>query len=171
MELSNGERLIIVMLAEVMEALKLDREVNPSLLKSLVINNDGWALRRKYSGIFESQPPSDEVVSETTNILWMWGIIESSIERLSAAEALEAEDWHWKSFGGFDGNNDPHFGVARTMIEELNEFSDSRNGTNINSHSQASLPRYRRMFDKFEDYVAAGSAAPLSFEALSDLCN
>lgn len=171
MELSNGERLIIVMLAEVMEALKLHQGIDPSLVRSLVINNDGWALRRKYSGIFQSQPPTDEVVAETTNILWMWGIIESSIQRLNGAEALEAEGWHWRSFGGFDANNDPHYGVARTIIEELHEFRESRNGTNINSHSQASLPRYRQMFDRFEGYVAAGQAAPLPFEALRDLCN
>ncbi|MGI9361687.1 MAG: hypothetical protein ACR2O7_09000 [Parasphingorhabdus sp.] len=70
--MSDGERLIVVMLAEVMEALKLNKEIDPKLVKSLVIDNDGWALRRKYSGIFDSERPSDEVVSETTNILWMW---------------------------------------------------------------------------------------------------
>lgn len=139
MQLSDGERLIAVMLAEVMEALKLDQELDPALIKSLVINNDGWALRRKYSGIFNSEAPSDEVLSETTNILWMWGIIESSIERLTGAEAEEATGWHWTAFDGFDGNNDPHYGVARTMIEDLGEFSSSRKGVNLNSHSQSSL--------------------------------
>lgn len=171
MQMSNGERLIAVMLAEVMEALKLNQEIDPSLVKSLVINNDGWALRRKYSGMFDSESSSDEVVSETTNILWMWGIIESSIAKLTGAEAEEAKGWHWTAFNGFDANNDPHFGVARTMIEELGEFSTSRKGVNLNSHSQTSLPRYRRMVEKFDGYVKAGQAAPLSFDALRDLCN
>lgn len=171
MEMSDGERLIVVMLAEVMEALKLDREINPTLVKSLAINNDGWAIARKYPGIFESHAPSDDVVRETTDILWMWGIIESSIEKLSGAEAEEAKAWHWNAFGGFDANHDPHFGVAQTMIQDLDEFSSSRKGVNLNSHSQASLPRYRQVYEKFYGYVEAGRAAPLSFEALRDLCN
>jgi len=170
MNLTDGERLIAVMLAEVMEALKLDRELDPALLKSLVINNDGWALRRKYSGIFEGKAPSDEVVKETTDILWMFGIIESSIDRLVGDEAEEAKGWHYNQWHGFDGNNDPHYGVARTMIEELGEFEQSRRGINLNSHTQTSLPHYRRMYDKFYGYVLAGQAAPLPFDALRNVC-
>ncbi len=170
MQMSDGERLIAVMLAEVMEALKLDREIDPALVKSLVIDNDGWALKRKYSGIFDSKAPFDDVVSETTNILWMFGIIESSIGRLKGAEAEEAKSWHYNEWHGFDANNDPHYGVARTMIEKLGEFDQSRKGVNLNSHTQTSLPHYRRMYEKFEGYVNAGKAAPLSFDALRDIC-
>ncbi|UAJ12995.1 YfbU family protein [Glacieibacterium megasporae] len=171
MQMSDGERLIIVMLAEVMEALKLDQEIDPALVKTLVINNDGWALKRKYSGIFHSEAPSDDVVSETTNILWMWGIIEHSIASLTGVEANEAKGWHWTKWDGFDGNNDDHYGVARTMIEDLGEFEDSRKGINLNSHSQTLLPRYRRMYEKFDAHVKAGKASPLSFDALRDLCS
>lgn len=171
MKMSDGERLIAVMLAEVMEALNLKRDLDPALVKTLVINNDIWALRRQYSGIFSSTPPSEEVVSETTNILWMWGIIEHSIEQLTGDQAEEAQRWHWKKWRGFDANNDDHYGVARTMIVELGEFEDSRNGVNLNSHSQTSLPRYRKMYEIFKGYVDAGQASPLSFDALQTLCN
>lgn len=170
MKLTDGERLIAVMLAEVMEAMKLGSELDPALVKSLVINNDGWALRQKYSGLFESESPSDEIVKETTNILWMFGIIESSIDRLTGAQAEEAKGWHYNQWRGFDGNNDPHYGVARTMIEELGQFNESRKGVNLNSHTQSSLPHYRRMYEKFEGYVGLSQAAPLSFDALRDIC-
>jgi len=171
MQMTDGERLIALMLAEVMEALKINQELDPVLIKTLVVNNDGWALRRKYAGIFGSEAPSDEEVKETGDILWMFGIIESSIARLQGAEADEAKGWHYNKWHGFDGNNDPHYGVAQTMIEELGEFEDSRKGVNLNSHTQSSLPRYRRMYDKFNGYVEAGQAAPLSLDALRDLCN
>jgi len=138
-------------------------------VKTLVINNDGWALKRKYSGIFSSEATADETVTETTNILWMWGIIEHSIEQLTGTEADEAKAWSWRQFGGFDANNDDHYGVARTMIEKLDEF-ESLKGRPLNSHSQASLPRYRRMYEKFDGYIQASQAAPLSFDALRDLC-
>lgn len=171
MQLTHGERLIIVMLAEVMEALSLNKEIDPALVKTLAIDNDGWALRRQYPGLFESSAPSDDVVKETTDILWMFGIIESSIDRLSGDEAEAAKGWHYGKWRGFDANNDPHYGVARTMIETLGEFADSRKDGNLNSHSQMSLPAYRAMYAKFERYVNAGKAAPLSFEALSDICS
>ncbi|MGI9361688.1 MAG: hypothetical protein ACR2O7_09005 [Parasphingorhabdus sp.] len=98
------------------------------------------------------------------------GIIESSIAKLTGAEAEEAKGCHSTKFDGFDANNDDHYGVARTMIEELGEFSNSRQGVNVNSHSQSSLPRYRSMYKKFDGYVTAQQAAPLSFDALRDLC-
>lgn len=169
MKMSDGERLIAVMLAEIMEALKLNNEIDPSLVKTLVYDNDGWALRRKYSGLFGSEPPPEEVVKETGDILWMWGIIEHSIKRLTGDDAAEAAGWHWSTFSGFDGNNDPHHGVARTMIEDLGEFQDFK-GRGLNSHTQSTLPRYQRMYAKFDGYVNAGQASPLSMDALRDLC-
>ena len=170
MPMSDGERLIAIMLAELMEHLNLDQEINPTLVKSLLINNDTWALKRKYSGIFSSESPSQDVVSETTNILWMWGIIESSLGKLTGDEAKEASRWHWTKFSGFDGNNDDHYGVAHTMIEELGEFQSFKE-RGLNSHTESSLPRYLHMYEKFDGYVKAGQAAPLSFDALRDLCN
>ncbi len=170
MKLTDGERLITVMLSEVMEHLDLDGELDPSLIKKLVCGGDEWALKRKYSGIFGCEPPADGVVSETTDILWMWGIIESSIAKLEGAEAETAKGWHYTNFGGFDGNNDPHYGVAQTMVRELGEFADFAH-RDLNSHSQSSLPRYREMYGKFETYVHSGNAAPLSFEALTDICS
>ena len=68
MKLSDGERLIVVMLAEVMEALKLNREVDPSLIKTLACGGDEWAIKRKYSGLFPSAGPTADDVSETTDI-------------------------------------------------------------------------------------------------------
>lgn len=170
MELSNGERLIIFMLSEVMEALKLNNEIDPVLVRSLVTDNAGWALGRKYPGIFHSESAAPSVVKETGDILWMWGIIESGISKLSGEQAAEAKGWHHNAFAGFDANNDPHYHVSSTMIRELGEFKDSRNGVVLNSHTQAALPSYRRMYAKFEGYVNAGQAAPLSFEALRDIC-
>lgn len=170
MAMSNSERLITVMLAEIMEALNLNKELDPALIKTLVYNNDEWALSRKYPGIYESEAPSKEVVTETGDILWMWTIIESSIAKLTGDEAVEASNWHWNKFHGFDGNNDDHYGVAHTMINHLEEYQDFK-GRNLNSHTQTTLPKYQSMNDKFMGYVRALQASPLSFSALKDLCS
>lgn len=170
MKLTDGERLIVVMLAEVMEALKLDKEIDPALVKTLAYNHDDWAIKYKYSALMGSESPADEEVSETTDLLWMWGIIESGIGKLTGAEAQEAESWTWNRFGGFDANNDAHYGIAHTLINHLGAFSDLKDHA-LNSHSQASLARYRTMYPKFDGYVQTGNAAPLSFDALRDLCS
>ena len=170
MKLTDGERLIAVMLAEVMEALKLNRDVDPSLIKTLVCNGDDWAIKRKYHGIFGSDGPTPEEVSETTDILWMWGIVEDSIAKLTGADAEEAKGWHRIKFGGFDANHDPHYGIAHTMINELDEFSSFKNRA-LDSHSQASLKRYRTMYATFDEYVRSNQAAPLTFESLRELCS
>lgn len=170
MKLSDGERLIVVMLAEVMEELKLNKEVDPSLIKKLAYNGDDWAIKHRYTHLFESTSATPEVVSETINILWMWGIIEHSLESLEGEQEAEAKEWRYTKFSGFDGNNDPHHGVAHTLIRELGDFPEFKQ-RELNSHTQTSLPRYQRIHQKFDKYVQSGDAAPLSFDALRDICN
>lgn len=170
MKMSDGERLIVVMLAEVMQALKLKSEVDPALIEKLSCGGDDWAIKLKYSGIFADETPTQAEVTETSNILWMWEIIEHSLARLTGAEANEAKGWHGTQFLGFDGNNDTHFGIAQTMINDLDHFEEFK-GRNLNSHSQTSLPRYQAMYQKFNTYIQSGDAAPLTFDALQDICN
>lgn len=94
----------------------------------------------------------------------MWEIFEHAIGKLQGDDAVEAATWHWTKFAGFDGNNDRRYGVARTMIHDLEEFQEFKDRY-LNSHSQASPPRYQ----KFGKYIAR--RMPLSMEALRDLCS
>lgn len=170
MKLSDGERLIVVMLAEMMETNKHHNwEINPALVKTFAINNDDWAIAHKYSGVFASQAPSDDVVKETGDLLWMWGIIEHSLDQLTGSDADHAKTFQWRKFSGFDGNNDDHYGVAHTLINDLEVYQDFK-GRDLNSHSRGSLPRYRTMRARFDYYVNSDQAAPLKLEALRDLC-
>ena len=170
MKMTDGERLIIVMLAEVMEALKLNREIDPKLVKSLACNNDGWAIAEKYSGIFDCDAPSKELVDETRDILWMWDIIEYQIEQLTGDDAEEAKGFRWNKFNGFDGNRDPHIGIARTFIQKLGSFPTFKD-RDLNSHSPLSLTRYQDMSVKFDHYLNNGGVTPLTMDMLRDLCN
>ena len=170
MQLSDGERLIVVILAEVMEAMKLNGEVEPSLIKRLAINRDDWAIAQRYHGIFDGESPSDGDVSETHNLLSMWSFIEYSLKELDGDEAKEAANFHHTSFSGFDGNNDRHYGIAHTMIEDLGLYGEFK-GRNLNSHSQATLPRYRKMLPKYDAAMHGTMGEPLSFDALKDLLN
>lgn len=170
MQISDGERLIISMLADLLEANPADRQLDASLIRTLVCNKEDWALAWEYPAIFEGEPRDPQVVKETSDILWMWGIVEHWLGKLQGDQATEAASWHYTKFGGFDGNNDPHYGCAHTMIEKLGRYNNFKN-RGLNSHSSASLPRYRRMYATFMKYVEAGQANPLSFDALKEICN
>jgi uncharacterized protein len=170
MNLSDGERLIVVMLAEVMQKLEIDQEIDPALILKLAYGRDDWAIKHKYPHLFTDVAVADELVEETINILWMWGIIEHRLAQLAGEEAAAAAEWLYTQFTGFDGNHDSHYGIAITLIRDLEEFEDFT-GRDLNSHTQATLERYREMYEKFDGYLTAGEAAPLSFEALRDLCS
>lgn len=168
MQLSDGERLIVVMLAEVMEAMGLNRELDPALIKTLAINHDDWAIAHKYQGIFSSEAPDDAVVKETHDILWMWQVLEDSIAKLQGADAEEAATWHYNKFTGFDGNHDPHFGVTHTLVKDLGLYSDFSD-RGFNSHSQATLPRYREILAKFDASMQSNHGEPLSVDKLREI--
>jgi uncharacterized protein len=170
MKLTDGERLIVVMLAEVMEALKLDGEIDPALVKRLAINNDDWAIRDTYHGIFHGESPNDAEVSETYDILSMWSFIEYSISELEGDEATEAANFHYTRFTGFDGNHDPHYHIAHTLINDLGKFEQFADHP-LNSHSQATLPRYRQIKQKYDAAMHGTMGEPLSFDVLKDMLN
>lgn len=169
MKLTDGERLIVVMLAEVMEEMGLNREIDPALVKRLAINRDDWAIATQYHGIFDGEEPSAAEVEETHQILSMWSFIEYSIGELEGEEAKEAANFRHTKFSGFDGNNDPHHGIAHTLINDLERYSEFKDRA-LNSHSRATLPRYRTMLPKFDAAMRDNHDA-LPIDVLRDLLN
>ena len=170
MKLSDGERLIVVMLAEVMQEMGLNHEIDPTLVKKLAIDHDDWAIAAKYHGIFDGEAPSDAEVTETHDILSMWSWIEHSIRELEGADADEAAGFHHTQFSGFDGNNDAHFGIAHTMINDLGYY-DEFAGRPLNSHSRATLARYRAMLPKYKAAMDGHAGGELSLDELRAICN
>ena len=167
MQISDGERLIAVMIADLMQALKVDTELDPAKIKRLLTSRHEWALAWKYPGIFEGKAPSDAQVDETAEILQMWSWIERSVEELDEPAKSEIKARRWQ-FSGFDGNNDRHYAIAATIIEELDQFQEFR-GRGLNSHSQATLPRYRSMLGLFAELKRAKAGENLTAEELRRL--
>jgi uncharacterized protein YfbU (UPF0304 family) len=154
MKLSDGERLILIMLSEIHERLEIKNGVDTKLVKSAIYDGNLWALKRELSGIFHDYEAPDEIVKETTDILDMWRFIETSYERLSPSDKArikkEAEPFgEHVRFSGFDGNNESEYiGVARCYVDELDSFSLFK-GRDFNSHVPL-VAAYRRMYALFE---------------------
>ncbi len=135
-----------------------------------MFNRDEWALTWQYPGIFEGEEPPEDVIKETCDILDMWSFIEYSIRELEGEEAEEAAKFHHTKFSGFDGNNDRHYGVAHTLINDLGRWTEFKDHP-MNSHSRATLSRYRTMLPKYKAAMEGWIDGPLPLEKLRDLLN
>ncbi len=154
MKLSDGERLILIMLSEIHEKLKIENGVDTALVKSAIYHGNLWALERQFVGIFHKYEARPEVVSEAVEILDMWRFIETSYRNASvegkAKIKTEAAPFGEKvRFRGFDGNGESEYiSVASCMIDDLDQFELFK-GRDMNSHLP-SLDMHRRMLAVFK---------------------
>lgn len=155
MKLSDGEKLIILMLADMYKTLKVKGDFDPEFISETIHSDHLWGFDWKYTGIPFEKSTTPREVKETVDYMDMWSFLEDSYKTLSAADKkrieVEAEPLgkHVK-FHGFDGNNEPepHYGIAVYLVNLLRRF-ESFKGRDLNSHSP-SIEGYERMFRVFE---------------------
>lgn len=154
MNISDGEKIIILMLAELSEKLQVNGEMEPDFLRSAIFNDKLWAIKWKYSGIPFSDSEDPEVVKEVLDILDMWSSIERSYENLdsnakeSIRNAIGALGDNPR-FRGFDGNNESDYvGTALFLVNELDRFTEFK-GRGFNCH-HPSIDMHKRMLAAFE---------------------
>lgn len=145
----------MVMLSDIHEKLGIENGVDTKLLTSAIYSDNTWALSWELQGIIGGSPdPTPPEVSEVTDILDMWSLIEEAYATFDAPEKtkIEAEAGPFGKhvqFSGFDGNNETeHMSIARFLIEDMGRFSRFK-GRDLNSH-HPSIEKYRRMFAVFE---------------------
>lgn len=163
--ISDGEKLVLGMLADIHAAMVEKGEFEPDFIKSALCGGHHWGLEWRYSGLFHGHVDSGQVVSEVVNILDMWGHVESSFDRLPADAKARVEeaagyDRRLFRFRGFDGNEESeHFSVATFMIEDVGRF-DRFQGRELNSHHPV-LGDYRRQYSAYEPIRAGCRGEPL----------
>lgn len=168
MNISDGERLIAIMLADIMRAQGINGEIDPDFVVATLTGKDSWALKVKYGGLFHDTAPRDEAdVQETYDILDMFRSIRHATDALTPDEQAEIKALPWYEYRGFDGNNDEHYGIASTLLNQLGYYDDF---THLNSHSRATLPRYQTMLAKWREY-SGDHVNPLTVDHLRDLCS
>lgn len=165
LRLTPAERLITYMLAEVMEHLEINQEIDPSFIKSQLAGGDEWAIVWKHQIFGNTENVSEEVVDETASILSMMSFIEYSYNKLPPEEQAEFADEHRREFRGFDGNHDRHYGVAQTFIDELDRWSEFK-GRYLNSHGSITARGYLLMKPAYDAEMRGGMGEPLSAEQL-----
>lgn len=155
MNLSNGEKLILMMLADIYEKLGIDDGFDPEFVRSAVTNDQAWGFSWRYPGIPFENIEEPAVVKEVLDILDMWSFIEYGYEQLndSQKEKLLVDLDQTESFvrfGGFDyNNNSEHVSAMNFIINDLDRYTEFK-GRYLNTHTMTSLPRYREMLEVFK---------------------
>jgi uncharacterized protein len=170
MNLSDGEKLILVMLSEIYKHLKINHEINPDLVMSSIFSNQTWGLKWEYGELFNSPGENPPVVEETCNILNMYRALTPSFERLSPADQKRVIDESkpfddYIKFQGFDFNNDPHAGVLSYLVKDLKRY-DELNGVALNSHSALTLRTYRAMLKNYQPMIESYSTVGLNSDQI-----
>ncbi len=170
MELSDGEKLIILMLADMYRAQKIKGGFDPAFISSTIYNDQLWGFNWQYTGIPFGPYETPQVVKETSNVLDMWWLIEDGYKKLKPAEKKQLEkdaDPFGKQvkFIGFDANNEPHYGIALYLIDDLKRFSHFK-GRDLSAH-MPSIDAYMRMYDVFEPMRAGLHSRSLNLAELT----
>lgn len=173
MKITDGEKLILLMLSELYEKLEVDGEIDPDFIRSAIFGDHTWSIPWKYVGVpFENQE-TPEIVSHVLDILDMWSFIERSYENLSDSEKeyIEKEaDPFGKNpkFPGFDGNNESEYmSVASFIVNELDRFEVFK-GRGFNSHAPL-VESYDRMLPVFKGILRDLNFEPLSAKNIADI--
>ena len=171
MNISDGEKLILLMLSELYESLDIEGEIDPEFIKSAIFSQNLWGIPWKYSGIpFESQD-TPTMVKEVIDILDMWSFIEIAYRALSEEEKKKLENDAYPfgnnpTFRGFDGNNESeHMNIASFLINDLERFQEFKS-RGLNAH-MPTLEIYRRMLSEFNRIRSTLVSKPMSLEQLT----
>ncbi|MCK1459604.1 YfbU family protein [Bradyrhizobium sp. 2] len=175
MKLSDGEKLTILMLCDIYKALKIKGEFDPEFISTTIFKDHLWGFNWELSGIPFEKGDDPPEVGETCDFLDMWKFIETGYEKLTPAEkkqlAKDADPFgnHVK-FPGFDGNHEPHYGIASYMIRDMQHRFEYFKGRDLNSHS-SSVSSYKRMYKIFETMRAGLNMRELNLAELTTILN
>lgn len=155
MEFSNEQKLIVTLLTDIHEALKIQDSVDPRFVQRMVVEDQTWALEWKYPGIFQESEDENPQVRFVAKVLDMWERLEYQFNNFDPVEKAELEQkagvfGRDVRFRGFDGNNETEeMSITSIFVEDLDRWSDFK-GRNFNSHMRVS-DAYRRMLERFSD--------------------
>jgi len=171
MKLSDGEKLILIMLSEIYEHLQIKSDIDPAFVQDAIHTDNIWGLDWEHTGIFHSTDHDDPpALHETGEIMGMCDNMEYAYEQLSDDDKervkKEAEPFgEHVTFRGFDGNNETkHLSIARFLIDKLDQFQRFK-GRDLNSHAP-SLDTYNRMLPAYNEAIQSDTMPPLSASQL-----
>lgn len=153
-KLSQGEKLILLMLCDIQKHLKMKGDLDHVLIEEAILSGNLWGLNIGLPGIFHGYETSEAVVDETARILQMWERLEQSYNALTKEGKDQLADkpgmfGKTLAFLGFDGNNESEYLNAMGFyVDHLDRFQHFKGRANLNAH-MPTLEMHRRMLRVF----------------------
>jgi uncharacterized protein len=129
MTLTDGERLILLMLADLQINTPSQYDIEPDFIKSAILDGQEWAILWRYPGLPHSEPVNaPPELEEVLDILEMWDVIERTCDRNrknwhASDDSGNNEQPNVSRFPGFDGNHEVrHWQIADYLISKLDRF-------------------------------------------------
>lgn len=174
--LSDGERILIAMISDIMKANEINQNFDPDKILSALYGGHSWSLRWQNEWLLNSKEDDYEQVLHVVDTLDMWSFIENAYAKLNAkekAELVAQAPYRGKNpkFPGYDGNEESRYmGIAQHLIHELGRFTNFAKHE-LNSHRR-SVGRYTAMLSIFGPMRArVGEGKRIGVEELSALLN
>lgn len=169
MSFSNGEKLILMMLADIMKANKTPSEIDPEFVQHAINSDQTWALAWKYSSLTSNNP---SVVDETCDILNMYRILKNNFDALPKDQQVSALKnarpfENYIEYQGFDFNNDTHASVVDMLVKHMDLYDEI--DADLNSHSIATIDHYRQMLAKYKAIINTHGYQNWTHQQISDV--
>ena len=172
MLLSNGEKIILLMVSQLHEHLKIE-DTRAPLIRQAIESGNVWAIEDSFPEVFDNNEIAPDVVRITRDVLTMWLSLEESFAALSSSEKewLRANSQHVADrvvFPGFSGNYEiEYLSAARFMVDVLEKYEHFA-GRDLNN----SFPRmdtYRKMLPTFEAILHKGGCLSLTAQQIAEV--
>lgn len=151
MELSQAERLTLLMLCDIYEKLGIDNGYDPAFIRKTIDEGNTWAISWQYPGIFSERETTEQQVSDVTDILEMWHRMEWSYEKLGSddQEQVKAANFGFEPrFPGFDGNGEGRqISITDLLVNHMHRWERFK-GRDLNAHVPT-LELHHRMLSAF----------------------
>ncbi|WHQ74633.1 YfbU family protein [Pantoea sp. Lij88] len=129
MKYTQAEKLQILLLCDIHEALGIEHSYDPELIREAVTTDNLWSLEWEYSNL-STQEDNPAEVKHVCDVLDMYNMLKFTYDHLSsndqtklAEEVPHFSPEHSLTFPGFDGNNEGRLmGVAR-ILNRMGRFN------------------------------------------------
>jgi uncharacterized protein YfbU (UPF0304 family) len=174
LRLTEGERVILLLLTEIQDHLKLESSSRANPLREAIVSGNLWSIEEHFPEVFDNMEITKATANEVREVLAMWQRLEESFSRLSPTEkewlASTGPQGQYVKFIGFSENYEPEQSQAtRFLVNATEQFSYFK-GRELNSHVPMS-GQYRRMLPRFtsilDEVVNRDFSAPQLHEVLS----
>lgn len=151
MKLTEAEKLILLMLADIYKSRKIKGSVDAEFVREAISSGNAWALSHKYKAqAYASEDHASEEVEAVYDALDMWRMLEKDYKQLNAQDKarVEQENHGPVKMDGFDGHED-QLGIARFIIEDMDLYEPLKGRANVDCHFPVK-DMYARMVSAFK---------------------